>query len=109
LGLGLNVDPVIPQDLDHVRIPGDEGLECLAIRESAEYVVALDGYLGDFAFLDGSEELAVSGLEAGLLWLVKHIEKKNHHQADYQPESQIFIKWTQLGSLLVNNFNAAGS
>jgi len=60
-------------------------------------------------FLDGSKELAVSGLEAGLLWLVKHIEKKNHHQTDYQPEGQVFIKWTQLESLPTNSFNATGS
>jgi hypothetical protein len=61
-------------------------------------MIALDGDLGDFAFLDGSKELTVSSLQAGSLRLVKHIEKKNHHQADYQPESQIFIKWTQLES-----------
>jgi len=71
-------------------------------------MVALNGYLGYFAFLDRSKELAVSGLEAGSLRLVKHVEKENHHQADYQPESQIFIKRTQLESLLTNNFNAAG-
>jgi len=96
LGFGLNIDPVLPQNLDQIGIPRHKGLERLAIDESAEHMIALDGDLGDFAFLDGSKELTVSGLEAGPLRLVKHIEKKNHHQAYYQPESQILIKWTQL-------------
>jgi hypothetical protein len=72
-------------------------------------MVALNGYLGYFALLDRSEELTVSGLQAGPLRLVKHVEKQNHHQAYYQPESQILIKGTQLESLLTNNFDAAGT
>ena len=66
-------------------------------------MVALDSDLGDIALLDGSKKLTVRGLEVGPLGLVKHIEKKDHHQADHQPKGQVLIKWTQLGSLLSNS------
>jgi hypothetical protein len=83
------------------------GIELRPVAQNSQHVIALDGHLGYVALLHRTDELAVGGLGTGPLGLVKHIEKKNHHQADYQPESQILIKWTQLRSLLNDDFEAA--
>jgi hypothetical protein len=49
-------------------------------------MITLDDNLRYFTLLNGSQELAVCRLHAGLLRLVKHVEQKNDHEADDQPK-----------------------
>jgi hypothetical protein len=42
------------------------------------------------------EEVTVTDGKTTPAWLLEYLKEHDHHKADYQPESKIFIKWIQI-------------
>jgi hypothetical protein len=77
-------------------------------------VVTLNGDIADAAAFYHTEKVTVADGGAGPGWLFKDLEEHHHHQADYEPESQVLIKWVQftipsmLFSQRLTNLNRQG-
>ncbi len=92
--LGIDGDFFLEQLLGKERVGRLVGTEFLAVLafKLAGYVIALNGYRRDFTGLDLRHEIAEVDLFSRRARLVEHVEQQDHHQADDQPEREIFVE-----------------
>ncbi len=97
LGLGGDFHAFALEKLDEVGVLRGVAFKGLAVLLFPVDFLPLEGNGFYFVPLDQINKLAVGqgGLTFGMLSGVEIVKQKNHHQADEQPESNIFIKGTQ--------------
>ena len=103
LGLGRDLDALVAQQLDQVRVLRREGLEALAVEVVPADVLPLDRDLLDVALLDRREELAEDDLRIACLLAIQQVEEQQHHQPKDQPQRDVAGYLVQLSSAVPNS------
>ena len=59
-------------------------------------MISLNGNLNHTAGLHHVQEITVADGDFVSAGLLEYLEQHDHHEADDQPESKVFIEWIQL-------------
>ena len=87
--LGLDLNLLFQQQGDKLVVPGNEGVDGLAVRGRGRQVLALYGHGGNLSALHAGQQVGIGNRLLVLLWLLEHVEQHHHAQNDDSPHYHV--------------------